>query len=315
MDPDYVILLIYIYTFKKSKLQRVSISNSLQPKSIILQAHYLEMPDQKKSVVIVGGSLGGLFTGVVFTRLGYNVTILERTPEAALQDQGAGISLWIVIPPIAESLTKLGISGSPIVDFLAEYDRTKTPTLCADGIHYLNRDGSIKMQVDGVGQVASWDLLYNILRANFDGGYATGYVNAAEKKESDGKATYLSGMRVTDLQEVGSDRVKVEYENTDGSKGSLEADVVVGADGPNSTVRKLLLPEVERSYAGYVAWRGIVQESLLSETTRTFIGSKVCLPLRSYIYSYLCIIVLHDFQQRMPDSQVSRLKPSHTSRT
>jgi 2-polyprenyl-6-methoxyphenol hydroxylase-like FAD-dependent oxidoreductase len=244
-----------------------------------------------KKVIIVGGSLGGLFTGIVFTRLGYSVTILERTPVEVLQDQGAGISLFIIIPPIAESLKKLGTSGSPIVDFLAEYDRTKTPTLLADRIQYLNRDGSIRMQVEGVGQVASWDLLYNILRANFDGGYETGYVGAAEEREGDGDATYLSGVRVTGLREVGSEAVKVEYECTDGSKGSLDADIVIGADGPSSTVRKILLPEVERNYAGYVAWRGIVKESLLSEGTRTFLGSKVCFPLKNCSYLYLFNIV------------------------
>jgi len=53
---------------------------------------------KSKKVVIVGGSLGGLFTGIVFTRLGFNVTILKRTPIAALKDQGADISLYIIIP-------------------------------------------------------------------------------------------------------------------------------------------------------------------------------------------------------------------------
>jgi len=49
---------------------------------------------QAKKVVIVGGSLGGLFTGIVFLRLGYTVTILERTLASSLQDQGAGIAFY-----------------------------------------------------------------------------------------------------------------------------------------------------------------------------------------------------------------------------
>ena len=240
---------------------------------------YLRMAPQKaKKVIIVGGSLGGLFAGIVFLRLGYNVTILERTPISALQDQGAGISLYIIIPPIRESLIKLGTSGSPIVDFLIEYDRTNTKTLDATSIVYINKDGSTKMEIAAEGQpgqVASWDLLYNILRANFDGEYENGYIIGVEKKEGDGEATYLSGTQVTGITDLGTKGVKVEYQDSDRAKIQMEADIVIGVDGPSSTIRKLLLPEVKRTYAGYVAWRGTVKESLLSEETRSFFGTKV----------------------------------------
>jgi 2-polyprenyl-6-methoxyphenol hydroxylase-like FAD-dependent oxidoreductase len=39
-----------------------------------------------------------------------------------------------------------------------------------------------------------------------------------------------------------------------------EADLVIAADGWNSSVRRALLPDVEPVYAGYVAWRGVAQE-------------------------------------------------------
>ena len=38
-------------------------------------------------------------------------------------------------------------------------------------------------------------------------------------------------------------------------------DLLIGADGIHSTVRQILMPEAAPLYAGYVAWRGILEES------------------------------------------------------
>jgi 2-polyprenyl-6-methoxyphenol hydroxylase-like FAD-dependent oxidoreductase len=48
-----------------------------------------------------------------------------------------------------------------------------------------------------------------------------------------------------------------------GGMGS-KTDLLVAADGFRSSIRGLLLPKVQPEYAGYVAWRGVVQESDLS---------------------------------------------------
>lgn len=40
---------------------------------------------------------------------------------------------------------------------------------------------------------------------------------------------------------------------------------MIGTDRPGSAVRELLLPEVERTYGGYAAWRGTVREDCLSK--------------------------------------------------
>ncbi|KAB0630755.1 hypothetical protein F7R13_36190, partial [Burkholderia territorii] len=44
------------------------------------------------------------------------------------------------------------------------------------------------------------------------------------------------------------------------------ADLLVGADGGRSAVRAQLLPDARPAYAGYVAWRGLVDEHTLSDT-------------------------------------------------
>lgn len=48
----------------------------------------------------------------------------------------------------------------------------------------------------------------------------------------------------------------------------MEADLVIGADGPSSTIRSLFAPDVERKYAGYVALRGTVSENDVTAKTR-----------------------------------------------
>jgi 2-polyprenyl-6-methoxyphenol hydroxylase-like FAD-dependent oxidoreductase len=54
-------------------------------------------------------------------------------------------------------------------------------------------------------------------------------------------------------------------------RSEVEADLLVCADGSHSETRRRLLPEVEPRYAGYVAWRGTVEEERASpELVRFF---------------------------------------------
>ena len=42
--------------------------------------------------------------------------------------------------------------------------------------------------------------------------------------------------------------------------------------GANSRIREILEPEAKRQYSGYVAWRGTVVESEISEESRKTFG-------------------------------------------
>lgn len=50
-------------------------------------------------------------------------------------------------------------------------------------------------------------------------------------------------------------------------------DLLIGADGLRSAVRAQLFPGLEPAYAGYVAWRSIVDESAISAATRKWLGN------------------------------------------
>lgn len=58
------------------------------------------------------------------------------------------------------------------------------------------------------------------------------------------------------------------WSQLDKGEQSATADMVIAADGGSSTIRKLLQPDVQRTYAGYVAWRGTVPELELSPAAR-----------------------------------------------
>jgi 2-polyprenyl-6-methoxyphenol hydroxylase-like FAD-dependent oxidoreductase len=71
---------------------------------------------------------------------------------------------------------------------------------------------------------------------------------------------YHHGMPVTGFAQ---DSTSVSVTFADGSTAS--ADLLVATDGVRSTLRQVLLPRATLTYAGYVAWRGTVEESALSE--------------------------------------------------
>ena len=78
-----------------------------------------------KNAIIVGGSLGGLFTGIVLKRLGHEVTIFERSSTPLLHDQGAGI-----------------VAGGNILEFLTRFDKTRREIAITSPVrHYLNKKG------------------------------------------------------------------------------------------------------------------------------------------------------------------------------
>lgn len=220
---------------------------------------------KKPDVVIIGGSLGGLFAGVALKTHGYNTTLLERTPENLLHNQGAGI-----------------VAGGDTIDFFSKYDRTGQPVAVPSYKRiYLDKQGKIVHEEINRQNMTSWDLTYYLLRANYDR-IDSPYLNGAklpEERPTDGKVTYKYGCTVTNVVEEG-DKARVHYyrKNEDGSESeeSILADLVVAADGPSSTIRKLYEPQIERKYAGYVVIRGTVPELEASEAARAVFCERFC---------------------------------------
>jgi 2-polyprenyl-6-methoxyphenol hydroxylase-like FAD-dependent oxidoreductase len=76
-------------------------------------------------------------------------------------------------------------------------------------------------------------------------------------------AELRTGQRVTGIVSD-HDSAEVTVETATGAQ-RLVADVVIGADGLHSTTRQILFPEHPGPvYAGYVAWRGVVEADAAS---------------------------------------------------
>lgn len=203
------------------------------------------------SIIVVGGSIGGLMAGISMKRLGHSVTIFERSPTKLLHDRGAGI-----------------VVGGETLEYFTKHDRTHTPLYVRSPFrHNLDREGGEASRSNYPQEMTSWDLLYHILRANFDG-LETPYVSQCPVRD-DVQGEYRHGHAVEKVErEDGSGKVKVFYKTHEGEEGNTTADMVIAADGSGGTLRKFLLPEVVRTYAGYVAWRGTVVESKLSDSAK-----------------------------------------------
>lgn len=84
-------------------------------------------------------------------------------------------------------------------------------------------------------------------------------------------SAYRQGMTLERIE-------KNEAVFADGSRD--HADLIVGADGVYSTVRRQYLPEVQPRFANYVAWRGIIEDANVPAQTLAAVRGRIvfCFP-------------------------------------
>jgi 2-polyprenyl-6-methoxyphenol hydroxylase-like FAD-dependent oxidoreductase len=188
-----------------------------------------------KSAIIVGGSVGGLFAGVLLQQAGWHVNLYERS-TSGLQGKGAGL-----------------VPQSEVEQILAEIGRkdvVQTGVVARERI-FLNRAGKVAGVARTPQAQISWDLLFAAFRNEIpDDKYHQGRVVVeVESSETDARVEFSDGL-------------------------SERADLIVGADGIGSVVREAVAPGTEPRYAGYVAFRGLAPETSLPKESAALVSER-----------------------------------------
>jgi 2-polyprenyl-6-methoxyphenol hydroxylase-like FAD-dependent oxidoreductase len=172
--------------------------------------------------LVIGGSLAGLFAANLLRAIGWDVMVFERA-EDDLAGRGAGLGTREELFAV---MRRIGIR---LEDSIGVEVRSR---VCLD------RRGEIVCEVPVRAVATAWDRIYRALKAAL----------AVE--------VYRAGMQMERFEQNAR---KVTAVFADGSRA--EGDLLIGADGIHSTVRKQLMPELAPRYAGYVSWRGVVDDS------------------------------------------------------
>ncbi|MGH9821824.1 MAG: FAD-dependent monooxygenase [Blastocatellia bacterium] len=171
---------------------------------------------------VIGGSLVGPLLALLLQEAGFsNVHVYEATQEGVPQAGGI-IGLDLVSLDVLDSV---GIEQKEIIPFESE----RVISIKIADRHEVGRVHTIYP-----GRNTTWTLLHQALIARLPHG------------------TLHAGKRLTGLSEDDGDRAVLQF--ADGER--RESDFVAFADGRKSVGRKLLDPERQLRYAGYMAARG-----------------------------------------------------------
>lgn len=186
--------------------------------------------------LVIGGSVGGLFVALLLREIGWDVAVYEKT-AGDLSGRGAGLGLS---NELFQVLRRVGAEISP---------STGVPVAA---LLWLDRAGRPVLRIARPWLTGAWSRIYRPLRAA-----------VPDEIVFPGRA----------LERVEQNGTGVVADFADG--GREAGDLLVGADGVHSTVRRQFLPEIAARYAGYVAWRGVIEESELTASEHALLSDAI----------------------------------------
>lgn len=191
---------------------------------------------EKVSVAIVGGGIGGLAAALSLLRRGFDVHVYEQAPM--LGEIGAGVQ---VSPNASRVLHGLGLAG--------ELARTGVKPLAWHQRRWDDGRTLLRTPLAEPLEAAFGFPHYQMHRADL--------LSALAAEVPSGRLHL--GHRLTGLVDHG-DHVEAVFANGAGT----EVDVLVGADGIRSLVRRVLFGPESPRFTGCVAYRGLVPAERLT---------------------------------------------------
>lgn len=178
---------------------------------------------------MIGGSVGGLFAAHLLRAVGWDAVVFERA-AGDLGDRGTGIGTRRELFAV---MRRIGA------------DTDASIGIDVAGRTGLDRDGRIVHDLPVRAVTSAWSRIWRPLRRALP------------------DACYIGGKSLVRIEQR-ADRVAAVFD--DGSRA--DGDLLVGADGLHSTVRAQFVPGLLPGYAGYVAWRGVIEPERLAPEIR-----------------------------------------------
>ncbi len=190
----------------------------------------------KNRAAIIGASYAGLSAAAALRAKGWETIVVEKS--TSLSRSGGGV---VVQKQMADYLEENGIAYPRI---------TAVPAVMR---MMYQRDGTVLHLPETAVAYTAWDILLKEIEQTVGSNrIRRGSECIRIEQDSRGAAIHLA----------------------DGS--SIDADLIVAADGIGSPARRFFLPDEQPEYAGYVAWRGMVDEAEIPQETIDTCSGSLC---------------------------------------